>query len=509
MRKMFLLAIVGVLLLALTGLAADLKTIRVSQDVDADTLDPRLTTNTTAYRACDLIYDSLVTQDENLQLQPLLATSWETEDSLVWVFHLRTDVTFSDGEPLTAADVVFTYETMTDPDFNSPYRSLVNPIVAIEALDDYTVQMTLEQPYAPLFSYLDTGIVPEHIAATNPEQLYANPVGSGPYTLANWDKGSIINLVAREDYWGGAPNLNIDIVIVPDPTARAQALEAGDIDLVMSPLAPQDVVRLGRDPNIAGFELAGLGVTYLNFNVQDPILSDVRVRQAISMLVDAETIGGFIYQGMDTPATSMLLPNWPAYTDAVAQPTFTIEGAKALLAVAGWADTNNDGVLDKDGQDLSFVLSTHSEDPNRVQAVEYLQYLFSEVGIDCTANISDWPSFFATVLAGEHDIALLGWLNLNDPDRMFHRTLHSAGANNWAKYSNAAYDAAVETGRTVLDEAARTEAYQTAAGIIATELPYYIILYQGYQVYFTPKLIGYAPHVRGLMRNLTTCTLED
>jgi len=496
-------------LLGLSGLAAERKTIRVSQDVDADTMDPRLTTNTTAYRSTDLIYDSLVIQDEDLKLKGLLATSWETDDSLVWIFHLRTDVTFSDGEPLTADDVVFTYETMIDPDFGSPYRSLVNPIVAIEALDDFTVQMTLEQPYAPLFSYLDIGIVPEHIASTNPEQLLANPVGSGPYTLANWDKGSLISLEAREDYWGGAPNLNIDIVIVPDPTARAQALEAGDLDLVMSPLAPQDVTRLSRDPNIAGAELPGLGVTYLNINVQDPILSDVKVRQAIGMLVDTETIGGFIYQGMDSPATSMLLPSWPAYTDAVAQPTFSPDDAAAALADAGWSDTNNDGILDKDGQDLSFVLSTHSEDPNRVQAVEYLQYLFSEAGIDCTVNISDWPSFFATVLDGEHDIALLGWLNLNDPDRMFHRTLHSEGANNWAKYSTAAYDAAVETGRTVSDEAARTAAYRTAAGIIAEELPYFIILYQGYQVYYTPKLTGYKPHVRGLMRNLMTCSLED
>ncbi len=509
MRKIFLLALIGLLVVGIAGFSAERTIIRVAMDVDAGTLDPRLARDTTAYRTCNLIYDALVQLDASFQPQPSLATSWEATDSTTWIFHLRTDVTFSDGTPLTADDVVFTYQTLTDPSFNAPYRSLYTPIKSIEAVDAHTVKMVLSEPYAPLFSYLDEGIVPKHIAATDPEQLVSNPVGSGPFTLSRWDKGSKIVLAARDDYWGGASNVDIEIDIVPDPTARAQALEAGDLDLIMSPLAPQDVSRLAHEEGIAGNIMAGVGTTYLNFNCVDPIVSDVRVRQAIGMLVDQDTISGYIYQGMDLPATSILLPSWASYTDAIRQPLFSVAAAKARLAEAGWKDTNGDGILDKNGQKLSIVLSTHSEDPNRIQAVEYLQYLFTQAGIDATTSIADWPSFIANVMAGKYQIALLGWLNLIDPDRAMYNQLYSTGANNWGKYSNPQLDAALDAGRTGLTEAARTQAYRAAATIIATDLPYYIILDQGYQVFYTPKLVGFQPNVRGFLRPLMTSTLED
>ena len=227
------------------------------------------------------------------------------------------------------------------------------------------------------------------------------------------------------------------------------------------------------------------------------------------MLVDQETIAGYIYQGMDVAATSILLPSWACYTDSIAQPTFGVDAARAKLAEAGWSDSNKDGVLDKDGQDLTIVLSTHSEDPNRIQAVEYLQYLFTEAGIDAVTSIADWPSFFATLPASNYDVALLGWLNLIDPDRAMFNQLHSTGANNWGQYSNPEFDTAVETGRSALTEAERTAAYRTAAQIVSTELPYYIILYQGYQVYYTPELVGFEASARGFLRTLATCTLGE
>lgn len=508
-RKILVLTMMAVLLLGIVGFSADRKTIRVAMDVDADTLDPRLSRNTTAYRSCNLIYDALVQLDAELQPHPSLATSWETADSLTWIFHLRTDVTFSDGVALTAADVVFTYQTLTDPSFNAPYRSLYSPIQSIEAVDTYTVKMVLSKPYAPLFSYLDHPIVPKHIAETNPGQLVANPIGSGPFTLARWDKANRIVLSAREDYWGGASNLNIEIVVVPDPTARAQAFEAGDVDLIVSPLSPQDVSRLGRDPEFARFVVPGIGVTYLNFNCTDPILSDVRVRQALGMLVDQETISGYIYEGMDLPATSILLPSWTAYTEAIRQPQFNVAAAKAKLAAAGWVDGNGDGILDKNGQKLSIVLSTHTEDPNRVQTVEYLQYLFSQAGIEVELSVSDWASFSANVYASKHQLALLGWLNLVDPDRATYNQLYSTGASNWGKYVNPELDAALDAGRSGLTEDARNQAYRTAATIIASDVPYYIVLYQGHQQFYTPKLIGYEPNVRCFLRPLMTCTLGD
>lgn len=183
-------------------------------------------------------------------------------------------------------------------------------------------------------------------------------------------------------------------------------------------------------------------------------------------------------------------PSSWAFDPEIRQPAFDIEGAMAALDEMGWTDTDGDGFRDRDGETLSIELATHSEDPNRVQSVEYLQAIFESAGIDATVRITDWPSFSSGyVQQGEHQIALLGWLRLTDPDRLLYGQLTTDGGLNWGGYSNADVDAALEAGRTELDQDARAESYRTAARIIAEELPYYIISYQGYQLFYNPEVV--------------------
>jgi peptide/nickel transport system substrate-binding protein len=163
----------------------------------------------------------------------------------------------------------------------------------------------------------------------------------------------------------------------------------------------------------------------------------------------------------------------------------------AMLDDMGWTDSDGDGFRDRDGETLSIEIATHSEDPNRVQSVEYLQAIFESAGIDATVRITDWPSFSSGyVQQGEHQIALLGWLRITDPDRLLYGQLTTGSGLNWGGYSNAEVDALLEAGRTELDQAARAEAYQAAATIIAEELPYYIISYQGYQMFYDPEAVS-------------------
>ena len=145
------------------------------------------------------------------------------------------------------------------------------------------------------------------------------------------------------------------------------------------------------------------------------------------------------------------------------------------------------------------MLSTHSEDPNRIQALEYIQAIMLQNGVDASISISDWPAFSAGVRGGEHQIALLGWLNIVDPDRLMFAQFHSSGTLNWGGYANAEVDALLETGRASIDVGDRTEAYRAAAGIIAEELPYFVIAYQGYQVFHTDA-VSFEPDARGMMR---------
>ena len=158
------------------ALAQDATKITIGTDVDAGTLDPRLTTDTTAYRTTDLLYAGLVTLTPKLEAKPDLAQSWESPDPTTYIFHLRPGLKFSDGSPLTADDVVYTFTTITDPKFNAPDRALYSPITKVEAVDPTTVKFTLSAPYAPLLSYLDKGIVSK-AAAEGGRDLATDPLG--------------------------------------------------------------------------------------------------------------------------------------------------------------------------------------------------------------------------------------------------------------------------------------------------------------------------------------------
>ncbi|MBB4053339.1 peptide/nickel transport system substrate-binding protein [Devosia subaequoris] len=484
--------------------AQDMTEIVVGADVDAGTLDPRLTRDTTAARTADLIYAGLVHITPSLEAVPDLAESWENPDPQTVVFTLRPDLTFSDGSPLTAEDVVYTFTTLTDPELSAPSRALYTPITAVEAVDERTVKFTLDAPYAPLLTYLDIGIVPKALIEGGAD-LANNPIGAGPMKLTSWNRGSEIVLEANENYWQGAPAIDqLTLKIIGDNSARAQAFEAGDLDVIQSPLSPQDIERLEGDDRFGNVITAGLGVTYLNFNVSDPLLEDPKMRRAFAMLVDQDTIVNDIYQGVDEVAHSLILPSSWAYSPDISQPTYDPEGAKALFNELGWSDSDGDGILDKDGEDLAITLATHSEDPNRVQSVEYLQAIFEMNGVKATAQISDWPSFSTNyVQKGQHQIALLGWLNIVDPDRLLFAQLTTGGPTNWGGYSNAELDELLQTGRSTLDQAERTQAYQGAATILAEELPYYIISAQGYQMFYDKDLpVDVEATPRGNLRGL-------
>lgn len=478
--------------------------IVIGTDVDAGTLDPRLTRDTTASRVANLIYSGLVELSPSLEAVPELAESWESPDPQTIIFTLRPDLAFSDGSPLTAEDVVFTYETILDPDFNAPQRALYTPIESIEAIDERTVQFNLSAPYAPLLSYLDMGIVSK-AAVEGGTDIGRQPLGAGPMTLTAWNSGADIRLQANEGYWRGAPEIEqVTVRVIGDNSARAQAFEAGDLDVIQSPLSPQDIQRLANDDRFGDSIMAGLGVTYVNYNVGDPLLSDPEMRQAFSMLIDQDTIVEQIYQGVDQVAHSVLLPGSWAFSDAISQPTFDPAGAVEKFAELGWADTNGDGILDKDGQPLRVVLSTHSEDPNRVQSIEYLQAVFQSAGVQADVQISDWPSFSTNyVQQGQHQIAFLGWLNLVDPDRLLYGQLTTGGPTNWGGYSNPEVDELLQEGRSNLEQADRAAAYQGAAEILAREVPYYIVSAQGYQLFYANDLpIEVQADPRGMLRGL-------
>jgi peptide/nickel transport system substrate-binding protein len=437
--------------------------------------------------------------DPRSEPKPGLATSWDHPDDTTWVFHLR-DAKFQDGSPLTADDVVYTFQTTMDPKLASRWRGQLTPIKSITAVDSRTVRLETSQPYAPLLEYMELGIVPRALASAANADMQAHPVGSGPMRLAGWQRGNSISLDANPDYWGGAPKLKHMIVrVVGDNTARAQGLEAGDLDFIASPLSPQDVQRLMGEQKFEHVNISGQALTYLLFNAQDAILADPAMRRAVAHLFDQKTILTQIYGGIDKPANEMLLPTSLGYDPNLQQSAFDPAEAGKELDALGWKRDAN-GKRAKDGKPLTITLSTHNEDPNRVQTMEFEQTIFSDAGIDAKVSLGDFASFFAAVLQGRTQIALLGLaLNVPDPDRVLHDTMISGGSANWARYGNPEVDKLLEQGRRGQD---RLNAYRKAQEILVHDLPLYMLSYQGYQAFYTPKLKQFEANPRGYLRSL-------
>jgi peptide/nickel transport system substrate-binding protein len=235
-------------------------------------------------------------------------------------------------------------------------------------------------------------------------------------------------------------------------------------------------------------------MTYFNFNTSRPPLDDPRVRRAIAMLIDQETILERIYENADERAGSILLPSSWAFDPAVAQPGYDPGAADALLDEAGV-------------RDIAFELGTHSEDVNRIQTVEFLQNQLASHGIRVEVGIRDWPTFSLRRDSSDYDVILLGWTQLVDPDKGAYDQFHSRGTLNWGHYRNARVDELLEQGRATVDREKRASIYREVASIVASEVPYYVLSYQGYHVFHTPRIAGFAPDPRGMLRSLASSSL--
>jgi peptide/nickel transport system substrate-binding protein len=354
---------------------------------------------------------------------------------------------------------------------------------------------------------MDMAIVPKHVAEDASKDFANNPVGTGAFKFVSWERNSKIELTANADYWNGAPKLSgVQLFIIPDNTVRATALETGDLDLIHSPLSPQDVAHLKEVDGVTVSEQTALGYTYLNFNTKDPILSDVNVRRALAHLVDKNTISQDIYESMDIPGKSPLVPGTWWYAD-VADQAYDPAAAAKLLTDAGWAK-NADGVYEKDGQKLTIVLKTHSEDPNRIQILEFLQNVFKENGVDASVETTEWPTYIAAVQQHDYQIALIGWLRLIDPDYAMYAQFRCDGGLNWGGYCDPKLDDLLAQGRANADQTQRAELYQQVATTVVDQVYYDVLLYQGYIVATRDNVTGFVPNPSGSWKSLTVTSLS-
>lgn len=463
-------------------------------------LDPRLGTDQASARVAELVLSGLVRKDPQGNLLPDLASRWEIlDDGLRYRFHLVDDARFHDGRALTSADVAWTFQSLIDGTVTSAKRGAFQMVTAVEAVDEHTVDFLLSRPHGALLADLtaEQGVIP---AGTTPDESNAHLVGTGPFRFVA-RAPETVTLEPNPDYRRGAPRLSrVVLREIPDATVRVLELRKGSVQLIVNGLTPDQVPRFRQDPAYRVVETPGSNYVYLGLNLEDPILSEPRVRRAMAMALDRQQLVDTLRRGL-ARVTETMMPegHWARDTELEPIP-FDPAAAESLLDEAGYADPDGGGPAMR--FELTYKTSTNEESLLQAQII---QSMLAQVGIGIEIRSYEFATFYADIKQGNFQLYSLTWTGVIDP-HIYNLVLHSAsvppaGANR-GRYRNPEYDRLIEMGSRVSDPAERKPFYVEAQRILARDLPY-ISLYHKVNVgVMAAELEGYRNYLSGELYSL-------
>ncbi|MCK8602723.1 peptide-binding protein [Desulfoferrobacter suflitae] len=448
------------------------------------TLNPITSTDAYASNINDYIYESLLKRDEKtMELVPVLADSWDiSADHLTYTFHLKKDIRWQDGHPFTANDILFSFERIRDPKVDSAHlRNYYQDIDRLEVIDDHTVRYHYRIPYFRALEFCGgIPIVAAHLFSEtedfNQSPIGRSPLGTGPFRFLKWDTGKEIVLVRNEQYWGEKPKLErVVFKVITDSTVALQVLKKGGLDL-MSLRPIQWVKQTGSErfhKNFRKIKYYLPTYSYVGWNLRRPMFSDRRVRQAMTMLVNRESILKELLFGLGTIVTGNFYINSPAYNRYIQPYPYDPEGAVALLKAAGWEDHDGDGVLDKDGAPFSFEFLISAGSKFAEQLATIMQENLKQVGIQMGIRKLEWAVFIQNIQQHQFDACTLAWSLSweSDPFQLWHSSQAEKGSN-FVGFKNAEADAIIETARKEFDAAKRNVLFHRFHEIIHEEQPY-------------------------------------
>lgn len=385
---------------------------------DLDTMFPPKSESVTASDVYGNIYWYLMRSEADfINFRPGLADSFRfSDDSLSVDFFIHPGVTWHDGHPFTADDVVFAHTVCKAPEINWSAASWLDHITDVQALDSLTVRFTYDERY--MYQVVDANVcypLPEHILGDVPlaemerHEIARRPIGNGPFRFVSWTPNQEVVLEANPDFARGRPHLNrVTFRIIPENTSLATQVQNGNIDLwprAVPPFYPQ----LQDDPDLVVNSYPGRSYTYLAWNTQDPLFQDKRVRQALTLGIDRQEIVDALLYGQGTVGTQPLISTIWAHDPSIQPYPFDPDSARALLEQAGWTDADGDGVRERDGQRLAFVLSTNSDNNMRVDITTIIQQQLKAVGADVTPEPIEFNTFIDNLLAKDYQAAVGGW----------------------------------------------------------------------------------------------------
>lgn len=469
------------------------KILSVQVGPDPETIDPALNSAVDGGNMLLHSFECLLAVDENGQLVPGQAESWETsEDGLTWTFHLRDGLKWSDGSDLTANDFVYSWKRVCDPMVAAPYAETVLSMVegydkAIEgdldalqvaAQDDNTLVVTLNAPcsyFGSLAAFATLSPVQEATVEANGDAWATSAetyISNGPFYVSEWVPGSYI-MMSKNPYYWNADAIKLDGIkwnLIEDSNAAYSAYQTGEVLMIKN--VPTEEIPSLKDS--ADFHVDPIiGTYYLSLNLERDAFKDARVRKALSLAIDRDYVANTLMQGTYSPADNFMGPGWidmdgkqfkdnanggQSYID-VNNYEADLEEAKQLLADAGYPD----------GEGFPSISYTTNDAGYHKVVAEYLQQAWAQLGIDLQVDIVEWASFTPMRRNGDFDVARNGWVgDYSDPSNML-ELFYSTNGNNDGKFNNADFDAAIELSRTTLDSAERSKALHTAEDVLMEE----------------------------------------
>jgi peptide/nickel transport system substrate-binding protein/oligopeptide transport system substrate-binding protein len=464
------------------------------------TLDPAFSTDIYSVTLIQQIFDGLVQFDQNLNVVPALATSWKvSSDGLVYTFNLRSNASFHNGRQVTAEDFVYSFTRILDPKEESSalnffqrvkgaaaYRNGESKeVVGLRAIDAYTLEITISEPFAPFLSVLamsDGKVVPREEVGRLGKKFGLNPVGTGPFRLKSWE-GNRIVLSANPDYHEGRPHLDRVVYTIYAGAQRQKILEdfladrleeAAVFGADREEMAQTTVYQFVRKPS--------LSLQFYGMNCSSAPLTDKRVRQALSWAINKEEIIRKVFKDQFIPAETILPPGMAGYTPENAAYGYDPERAKELLAKAGYGPAKK----------LSFTLLSASKSNVAQKELAMVAADLAAVGVELQIKYeTDWPAFEAILNSGRFQLYRYFWsADIPDPDDFLNVICGSDSLYNFMRYSNPKVDRLLSQALMESDIIERVRLYREAEGMILEDAPMIPFMYWVFESVFHPYVKG-------------------
>jgi len=466
-------------------------------------LDPRIGTDAQSQHLDELLFDGLVARDATFHFVPALATSWESPDPLTVVFHLRSGVRFHDDRPLTSRDVAWTIGSMRNGTVISPRAAAFASVESVEARDPLTAVFHLKKPDNFLFTNLSTGamgIVP----AGSTRDFWRHPIGTGPFRFVSQQIDQDVVLERNAASWKIVPSIQrVRFAVVPDAITESLELEKGSADVAVNSLPMDALPELARRSNLRIEDTPGTQIQYLAFNLRDPFLADLRVRQAIACAIDRNLIVQTLRRGHGQPSVSLLPPAHWAWTGDVARYDYNPARANQLLDQSGHPRSST-------GARFRLTMKTSTDEETRLLAA-VLQQQLARVGIALDIRSFEFATFYADVSRGAFQLYSLRWIGGNEQPDIFSFAFATAnfspkGANR-GHYTNPQLDSLLTGAAQNPDQDRRRADYVQAQQILARDLPALNLWYRDTIVVHSARLTNVVPTPSGSFAFLETAHL--